>query len=410
MSWKEDMSPPRRSNQRDISPPRKKTNDISPRRKDNDLSPPRKNNDKVNIKQEEKIQTHGLFFAKGDQREFSPPRKKRNDLSPPRRKGNDISPPRKSNIKQEDMSPPRKRARDISPPRKRSNSDISPPRKKANNNNDISPPRKTANDISPPRRKPGNNDISPPRRKGNDISPPRRKSNDISPLRRKANDISPPRRKGNDLSPPRGNRDASPPRRSNIKQEETEKKQTHGLFVGKKGIEAEESRRDAELAAIRKADPRSLGMGAQTVYRDAKGRPLAMLNQMVAGPGFVGEESKMKWGIGEIDEEKQKKEEQQNEQESGRGYHAVYAEDLQVDEELRERDRFGDPMAKMAGRKKPKMRTFKGAYPANRFNIAPGWRWDGIDRSNGFESSIFKTANTRKANAVDQMYDAQEDM
>jgi pre-mRNA-splicing factor CWC26 len=195
-----------------------------------------------------------------------------------------------------------------------------------------------------------------------------------------------------------------------VKQEESEKKQTHGLFVGKKGIEAEESRRDAELALIRKADPRSLGMGAQTIYRDSKGRPLAMLNQMVAGPGFVGEESKMKWGLGQIDEEKQMKEDHLNEQEAGRGYHAVYAEDLQVDEELKERDRFGDPMAKLAGRKKPKMRTFKGAYPANRFNIAPGWRWDGIDRSNGFESSIFKNANTRKANSVEQMYDAQEDM
>jgi len=312
MSWKEDISPPRRTNnQRDISPPRRKTNDISqtrksnqgispPRKRGNDMSPPRK---KIELKQEPEKQTHGLFLAKGDRREISPPRKKKNDISPPRRKTNDISPPRKSNIKQEDISPPRKRARDISPPRKRSNSDISPPRKKANN--DLSPPRGKANNNN---NNNNNNDISPPRRKGNDISPPRGKSN----------------------------QDISPPRRSNVKQEDTEKKQTHGLFVGQRGIEAEEKRRDAELALIRKADPRSLGMGAQTIYRDSKGRPLAMLNQMVAGPGFVGEESKMKWGLGEIDEQKQMKEDQLNEQEMGRGYHALYAEDLYADEELKE--------------------------------------------------------------------------
>lgn len=132
----------------------------------------------------------------------------------------------------------------------------------------------------------------------------------------------------------------------------------------------------------------------------------------------------MRWGVGEVDEEDQRREAEDIEKESQRGFHAVYKEDLYEDRELQERDRFGDPMSKLM-KKKTKVRTFKGmafvlfystvfsfvgAYPANRFNIAPGWRWDGIDRSNGFEASIFKAANTRKANAEEEMYYAQDDM
>lgn len=53
---------------------------------------------------------------------------------------------------------------------------------------------------------------------------------------------------------------------------------------------------------------------------------------------------------------------------------------------------------------------YRGWVPSNRYNIRPGWRWDGIDRSNKFEERLFRMLNEKSDMQEREMYFAQAEM
>ncbi|KAK3306674.1 putative pre-mRNA splicing protein [Chaetomium strumarium] len=87
-------------------------------------------------------------------------------------------------------------------------------------------------------------------------------------------------------------------------------------------------------------------------------------------------------------------------------------DDAELNEELKRRDRWNDPMAPFLGandgdgggggkgkkKRAGKRPVYTGPAPPNRYGIRPGYRWDGVDRGNGFEAERFKALNRREMN------------
>ncbi|KAK1759518.1 putative pre-mRNA splicing protein [Echria macrotheca] len=88
-------------------------------------------------------------------------------------------------------------------------------------------------------------------------------------------------------------------------------------------------------------------------------------------------------------------------------------DDVEMNRELQEQQRWNDPMAQFMDSKESGARgtgtgknkkmearrpLYKGAAPPNRYGIKPGYRWDGVDRGNGFEAERFKAINRKERN------------
>lgn len=80
------------------------------------------------------------------------------------------------------------------------------------------------------------------------------------------------------------------------------------------------------------------------------------------------------------------------------------ADDEDINRKMKEEERWNDPMMhfmssrKTGNKDKSSKRgpNYAGAAPPNRYGIKPGYRWDGVDRGNGFEGTRFKAINRRE--------------
>ncbi|KAM8899859.1 BUD13 homolog [Spinachia spinachia] len=301
----------------------------------------------------------------------------------------DKSPPRRGRHDSPDMSPPRQRLGTSKDEKGSPNSQRSPLVKRAQNRHD--------SDL----------DQSPPRKKGlkgrasdSDQSPPRRHP---KTTRGSDSDQSPPRRQPQSENNP--DEDLSPPRRSGKSQG------PRMLSGGKAGLvsvdvlrkEQEENRRNERKNQPLEDESRN----AKTVFRDKTGKKRDLETEREekkrkAGEKAAKDEKYAQWGRGLAQGQmhQQKLEDAVVEAQKPLARHR---DDEDLDRMLREQQREGDPMAAMLRRKKERNTShdkprYKGPPPPpNRFNLLPGYRWDGVDRSNGFEKKRYSRMAEKKA-------------
>ncbi|GAA5983176.1 hypothetical protein JCM11641_006836 [Rhodosporidiobolus odoratus] len=169
--------------------------------------------------------------------------------------------------------------------------------------------------------------------------------------------------------------------------------------------EEERRRAEARERGEEEDDPNA------TVYRDATGKKIDM---KVAKAEKAKQErdkiekemAKMEWGKGLVQKEDREREKREAEKLKNRGM-ARYADDADMNEEMKEVERWNDPAATFLTKKTekksrgPKFPTYQGPPPPpNRFNIRPGYRWDGVDRGNGFEAKLMQKRNSRGVQAA----------
>ncbi|KMU86836.1 pre-mRNA-splicing factor cwc26 [Coccidioides immitis H538.4] len=169
-------------------------------------------------------------------------------------------------------------------------------------------------------------------------------------------------------------------------------------------VAAQERKHAKDAASMRTRQAK--GEEAETIYRDASGRIInvAMKRAEVrkAAEEAAAKEAAEKEALTGDVQRKQKEERRKLMEDAKYMPLARTAEDEELNAELKARERWNDPAAQFltkpsatsAGAKK----MYKGAAPPNRYRIRPGHRWDGVDRSNGFEKQWFDARNRRERN------------
>ncbi|KAL2761123.1 hypothetical protein ACRALDRAFT_205054 [Sodiomyces alcalophilus JCM 7366] len=175
---------------------------------------------------------------------------------------------------------------------------------------------------------------------------------------------------------------------------------------------------EAEFAALRKKKGGKKHEEEETVYRDATGRRVDVAMKRAEARRMAAEQE-------ERDRERQAKTTARGDvqaadararrealEEAKTMAFARTADDEEMNRELKERQRWNDPMAQfmdttggsgdgagVKGKKgKGRKPVYTGAAQPNRYGIRPGYRWDGVDRSNGFEGERFRAINRRERN------------
>ncbi|KAH7317721.1 Pre-mRNA-splicing factor of RES complex-domain-containing protein [Rhexocercosporidium sp. MPI-PUGE-AT-0058] len=158
----------------------------------------------------------------------------------------------------------------------------------------------------------------------------------------------------------------------------------------------------------------------ETVYRDATGRriDISMRRQEArreADAKAAKEREEIEAQKGDV--QRAAKERRREELDEARFLTVARGvDDIEMNDELKEVERWNDPAAQFLSKKTPgkgrdgkwRKQVYTGAAAPNRYGIRPGYKWDGVDRGNGWEGERFKAQN-RTARNKELDYAWQED-
>ncbi|PPQ95723.1 hypothetical protein CVT26_008366 [Gymnopilus dilepis] len=170
--------------------------------------------------------------------------------------------------------------------------------------------------------------------------------------------------------------------------------------------------------ATEKMTEEEIALAQETVYRDAAGKKIDTKAARAEAARLKRlreeqEAQKMEWGKGLVQKEEAEKRRLELEKQKTTAF-ARHADDKELNEELKAKELWNDPAAAFLTKKKskgPKRPEYTGPPPPpNRFGIKPGYRWDGVDRSNGFEKKLFQSINSKKRRVAESYEWSVDDM
>jgi len=181
---------------------------------------------------------------------------------------------------------------------------------------------------------------------------------------------------------------------------------THAGLQSAAAVAAQFARRKKEEAEAWERESGSKkgkkGAAEETVYRDATGRRIDISLRRAEARRELDEKARKERQ--EIEEQKgdvQRLQQQKRREELDEARFIPLArtvDDEEMNAELKEKERWNDPAAQfLASKRATKSKTgkpiYKGSWAPNRYGIAPGHKWDGVDRGNGWEAERFKASN-----------------
>lgn len=173
-------------------------------------------------------------------------------------------------------------------------------------------------------------------------------------------------------------------------------------------------RKELEKRSMKDAGLDPTGKASETIYRDASGRIINVAMKRAelrreAEEKEKAKEEELQSRVGDV-QRREKAAAKERLAEAKYLSLSRYADDAELNNDQKEQARWNDPAMQFlttkttnATKSESRRKQYQGAAEPNRYDIKPGYRWNGVDRGNGFERKWFAARN-RKNNVRDLEY------